>query len=121
MARKVEHVLYDILEAIKRVEEITTGRTLKDFEAGWQLQWLVQRAIEIVSEASRAIPEELTNMRPEIEWRKVRGIGNVLRHDYEGLSDRIIWNVVLDELPRLKKAIQAIVDRIKSVRNDDAS
>ena len=51
----------------------------------------------------------------------MRGIGNVLRHDYEGLSDRIIWNVVLDELPRLKKAIQAIVDRIKSVRNDDTT
>jgi len=38
----------------------------------------------------------------------VRGIGNVLRHDYEGLSDRLIWNVVVDELPPLKVAIQAI-------------
>ena len=70
MTRKVEHLLYDILKAIERVEEITTGRTLEDFEASWQLQWLVQRAIEIVSEASRAIPDELTNVRPEIEWRK---------------------------------------------------
>jgi uncharacterized protein with HEPN domain len=41
----------------------------------------------------------------------VRGIGNVLRHDYEGLSDRLIWNVVIDELPRLKAAIQAIAKR----------
>ena len=111
MARKVEHVNHDILEAIGRVEEITGGKSLAEFEASWQLRWLVQRAIEIISEASRAIPDELTNTRPEIPWRKVRGIGNVLRHDYEGLSDRVIWNVVVDELPRLKVAIQEIAKK----------
>jgi len=111
MARKVGHALHDILEAIDRIEEITHGKSLADFEASWQLRWLVQRAIEIISEASRAIPYELADTQPDIPWRKVRGIGNVLRHDYEGLSDRILWNVVLDELPRLKKAIQEIAKR----------
>ena len=111
MARKVGHALHDILEAIERIEEITDGKSLVDFEASWQLRWLVQRAIEIISEASRAIPDDLTNTQPDIPWRKIRGIGNVLRHDYEGLSDRILWNMVLDELPRLKAAIQAIAKR----------
>ena len=82
MARKVEHAIHDILEAIERVEGITRGKSLDDFEASWQRPWLVQRAIEIVSEASRAIPDELASTQPEIPWRKVRGIGNVLRHDY---------------------------------------
>ncbi len=113
MARKVAHVIHDILEAIDRIEQITRGKSLAEFEASWQLRWLVQRAIEVISEASRAIPDELTGTRPEIPWRKVRGIGNVLRHDYEGLSDRIVWNVVLDELPRLKAAVQAIGQRTR--------
>jgi uncharacterized protein with HEPN domain len=108
MVRKVAHVIHDIVEAIERVEEITRGKSLEEFEASWQLRWLVQRAIEIISEASRAIPDHLADTRPEIPWRRVRGIGNVLRHDYEGLSDRLIWNVVIDELPRLKAAIEAI-------------
>jgi len=108
MPRKVGHALHDILEAIERVEEITRGETLSDFASNWQLRWLVQRAIEIISEASRAIPSDLTKLRPEIPWSSVRGIGNVLRHEYSGLSDRIIWNVVVDELPRLKVAIAAI-------------
>src|SRR5438309_9093792 len=111
MQRKVEHAIYDMLEAIDRVEQLATGRNLSDFEASWQLRWLVQRAIEIISEASRAIPDDLTNTQPDIPWRKIRGIDNVLRHDYEGLSDRILWNVVLDEPPRLKAAIQAIAKR----------
>ena len=113
MPRKVGHVIHDILEAIERVEEITRGKTFADFEASWQLRWLVQRAIEIISEASRAIPEELTRRRPEIPWSKVRGIGSVLRHEYSGLSNRIIWNVVVDELPRLKKAIEEIKAIVK--------
>jgi uncharacterized protein with HEPN domain len=108
MARRVDHVLHDILEAIERVQEITRGKTLRDFEASWQLRWIVQRAIEIISEASRAIPDELIATRPEIPWPSVRGIGNVMRHEYDGLSDPIIWRVVVDELPRLKLAIERI-------------
>ena len=66
MARNIAHATHDILEAIERVEEITRGKSLDDFEASWQLRWLVQRAIEIISEASRAIPDELASTRPEI-------------------------------------------------------
>ena len=113
MPRKVAHVIHDILEAIARVEEITRGKSFAEFEKDWQLQWLVQRAIEIISEASRAIPNDLTDKRTEIPWSRVRGIGNVLRHEYSGLSDRIIWNVVEDELPRLKAAVMEISQAIK--------
>jgi len=108
MARKVGHALHDMLEAIDRVEQITLGKTFTDFEKSWEMRWLVQRAIEIISEASRAIPDELTDTRPEIPWLRVRGIGNVLRHDYAAISDPIIWKVVIDELPPLKQALMAI-------------
>jgi uncharacterized protein with HEPN domain len=108
MTRKVRHAIHDILEAIERVDEITRDKTLAEFEQSWQLRWLVQRAIEIISEASRAIPAELKKSRPEIPWQRVRGIGNVLRHEYQGLADPIIWNIVADELPRLKAAVLAL-------------
>ena len=60
MVRKVGHAIHDILEAIGRVQEITRGKTFEEFESSWQLRWLVQRALEIISEASRAIPSDLT-------------------------------------------------------------
>jgi uncharacterized protein with HEPN domain len=112
MARTVRHVLHDILEAIERIEQVTRGKTFSDFESSWELRWLVQRAIEIISEASRAIPDELKDTRPEIPWPRVRGIGNVLRHDYAAISDPIIWKVVTDEFPPLKRAIRHIADHI---------
>ena len=76
------------------------------------MRWLVQRAIEIISEASRGIPEQLKATRPEIPWPTVRDIGNILRHQYEGVSDPILWRVVTDELPRLKAAIEAIAAQV---------
>jgi uncharacterized protein with HEPN domain len=56
MARKVAHALHDILEAIERIEEITDGKSLVDFEASWQLRWLVQRAIEIIPKQVARFP-----------------------------------------------------------------
>jgi len=112
MPRRVDHVLHDILEAIERVEEVTRGKTLAEFESSWQLRWLVQRAIEIISEASRAIPDKLANTEPTVPWPSVRGIGNV-RHDYDALSDPIIWRVVTDELPKLKRAVESIKQRLE--------
>jgi uncharacterized protein with HEPN domain len=113
MVRKIGHILHDILEAIERIEHATHGKTFPEFESSWETRWLVQRGIEIISEASRGIPETVKSQRPEIPWKQVAGIGNVLRHDYAGLADRIIWGVVIDELPKLKKAIQAISATVK--------
>lgn len=108
MAREFRHALGDMLAAIEGIETAVAGKTLVDYENDWLLKHAVQRAIEIISEASRALPEDVRNLRPEIPWPQVRTIGNVLRHEYHGLSDRIIWGVVVDELPALKIAVASL-------------
>lgn len=108
MAREFRHALDDMLEAIEGIQAAVTGKELADYRGEWILRHAVQRGIEIISEASRAIPQEIKDLRPEIPWSRVRDIGNVLRHEYHGLSDAIIWGVVLDELPPLEDAIKAI-------------
>ena len=105
MAREYRHALDDMLEAIDGITSATAGKSLADYKAGWTLKHAVQRGIEIISEASRALPDEIRATRPEIPWPQVRTIGNVLRHEYHGLSDVIIWGVVSDELPRLRDAV----------------
>jgi len=113
MERAVAHTIHDILETVERVQVKTAGKTLAEFEADWELRFIVQRAIEIISEATRRLPEELKAARPEIEWRSVAGIGNVLRHEYHSISDRVVWDVVQAELPLLKTAILAIAAMVK--------
>ncbi len=75
--------LTDMIEAIERVRGIVGAVSLEVFEQDWQRQWMVQRGVEILSEASRHLTDELKSRHPNIPWTKVAGIGNVLRHGYE--------------------------------------
>jgi len=95
--------LADMVEAIERVRGLMDGVALDAFGGDWQRQWLVQRGVEIVSEASRHLPDELKARHPEIPWRKVAGIGNVLRHNYENIAAPVMWALVRDDLPPLER------------------
>jgi uncharacterized protein with HEPN domain len=79
------------------------GVSLEAFENDWQQQWLVERGVEIISEASRHLPDDLKARNPEIPWQKVAGIGNVLRHNYESIAAPIMWKLVQADLPALEK------------------
>jgi uncharacterized protein with HEPN domain len=71
--------LTDIVEAIERIHGVLENISLQEFETDWQRQWLVERGIEIISEASRHLTDEMKARHPEIPWQKVAAIGNVLR------------------------------------------
>ena len=113
MERQIGHIIHDILETIERVQWKTRGKTFAQFAGDWELRFIVQRAIEIISEASRRLPQEAKAIRPEIEWRSIAGIGSVLRHEYHTISEKVIWDVVQVELPLLKTAIEAIAASLK--------
>jgi uncharacterized protein with HEPN domain len=96
--------LTDIVEAIEHIRSITEGITLEEFAADWQKKWLVERGIEIVSEASRHLPDSVKGRHPEIPWSKVAAVGNILRHEYERIAPAILWTVARSELLPLEKA-----------------
>jgi uncharacterized protein with HEPN domain len=73
--------LIDIIEAIELIGGELAGVTIHAFETDRRKQWLVERGLEIISEASRRLPETMKARNPIIPWSKVAGIGNVLRHD----------------------------------------
>jgi uncharacterized protein with HEPN domain len=93
--------LTDMIEAIDRVRSLVADLPLELFEADWQKQWLVERGVEIISEASRHLSDELKARHLDIPWRKVAGIGNILRHDYGNVAAPVLWTLVRDSLPQL--------------------
>lgn len=107
--RKVGPILAEILEALDGIEAATSGKTLQDFQDNWLLKHGVQRGIEIISEAARHLPDELLDAAPEIPWKQIRGIGNVLRHEYHKIADPIVWAVVTDHLPELRTAVRRLL------------
>jgi uncharacterized protein with HEPN domain len=104
MARSLTPRLSDIIEAIGRIRTETTDVTLDAFEADWRKRWLVERGLEIISEASRHLTPELKARHPDIPWPKIAGIGNVMRHDYERVAPDVLWNVARDDLLSLEIA-----------------
>ena len=104
--------LTDIIEAVELIRSEMAGVTLKAFEPDRRKRWLVERGIEIISEASRHLSDELKTRHPEIPWPKVAGIGNVLRHDYEHVAHDVLWHVVHDDLPPLEKVCREELARL---------
>ena len=85
--------------------------SIAGFEADWRKRWLVERGVEIISEASRRLTDELKARHPEIPWAKVAGIGNVLRHEYEGISAPVMWKLVQDDLTVLDQVCRGELAR----------
>ena len=107
MGKKVGPILDEMLEAIDAIREAISGKTFGDFERERLTRLAVQRALEIISEAARRLPEEILTRHPQLEWRKIKAIGNVLRHEYHRISDKIVWHVAQHELDPLAAVLEA--------------
>jgi uncharacterized protein with HEPN domain len=102
--------LKDIAESIDKIGKFLGGKAFEDFRADALIHDAVVRNLEIVSEASRHVPSALRTSVPHIPWREIADFGNVLRHGYEGVNDRIIWDTIARDLPVLRDAVQRLLD-----------
>ena len=108
--------LTDIVEAVELVRSEMAGVTLDAFGSDRRKRWLVERGIEIVSEASRHLSGQLKARHPKIPWPKVAGIGNVLRHVYEHVAYDVLWHVVHEDPPPLEEACREELARERAAK-----
>ena len=104
MKPSIQLRLHDVLEAIEGIGDGGRGELRRVCA---QLDHAARRraGIEIISEASRHLPEELKAQYPQIFWQEIAAIGNLLRHEYGRIDDRIMWRVVQKYLPELKSVV----------------
>ena len=99
MQRDLNLVLREIIDAIDIAIAVCSNLSFEQFRSSKVEKLAVQRTIEIISEAA-----ELARY-PTVPWRQVKAMGNILRHEYHHLNDKIIWDVVRNELPDLIEKI----------------
>ncbi|GAH59966.1 unnamed protein product, partial [marine sediment metagenome] len=94
MPRERKAYLKDILEAIRKIENYTKNISFNDFVRDELIKDAVVRNLEIIGEAVKNIPDDVKNKRPEVEWKKIAGLRDILIHAYFGIDDEIVWDVV---------------------------
>ena len=106
--------LIHIARSIKAIEGYWAGRTFRDFETNEPLRAATERHLLIISEAVRFVPDEDKARHPQIPWSSVAGIGNILRHGYDIVDPRRIWDLVQLDLAALGVAIGEIMTHYPS-------
>ena len=112
-ARSLRPRLEDILENIAIVAGAVAGRDLANFSADPVLRLAIERAIKIISEAVRHIPEEVRDKHPDVPWRNIMAIGNKLRHEYHRVDPDIIWDITQTHLGERRSVIEAILQDLR--------
>jgi len=78
----------------------------EEFRDNQLIFYAVTRALEIISETSRRLPDEMKARHPDIPWNEMAGAGNVYRHDYEDVRRRLVWGTVHNRLPPLLAVVE---------------
>ena len=91
--------LLDILQAANKIMKFTKGLDQETFCSDELVHDAVLRNLEVIGEAAAKLPLEITELAPETEWHRIRGLRNHLAHAYFGLDDDIIWDVVTNKVP----------------------
>lgn len=101
-ASRSPHIrLLHIRDEIDGVTSAMSGVGFDEYRRSYALRRVSERAVQIISEAARALPTELTSKYPAAPWTAIIGIGNVLRHEYQHVDDRRLWEIVQVHLLQL--------------------
>jgi len=105
LSKSAVAALRDIAYHINLAGQLTAGFNYQTFEDDVRTVYAVTRCLEIISEASRRLPDELKARHPSIAWKDMAGAGNIYRHDYEDVAARHVWDTVQIDLPPLRLVI----------------
>jgi uncharacterized protein with HEPN domain len=104
-SREWKFRIADILDSIEGIEDAVRGLSEAEFSKNRTVFRAVERELEIIGEASKHLPDTYTQTHKTIPWADIKGMRNILAHEYSRIDARIIWQVVEKKLPELKKAI----------------
>jgi uncharacterized protein with HEPN domain len=99
-------VIDEMLLAIAQVEAWVAGQTREAVEANVERRAAIERFVEIISEASRHLSQDVRQLRADIPWRAVGDVGNVLRHGYFQVRFDRVWEIATLDLPALRLALE---------------
>jgi len=109
-----------ILKGIARIEHLTAGKAAEDYLADEGLREMIERNVARISEAAHFVQNHVRARYPAIPRRRIVGIGNVIRHDYDEIDDRVIWDTATEKLLPLKEVVESLLREVEATESEDS-
>lgn len=110
--------LAHILMAIENIRSHVDGMSKEQVAADRKTEAAVERELQILTEAAYKLGDDAARLCPGEDWRKVRGLGNILRHAYEGIDLDTLWKIIEHDLPPLERTVRSALE---AKRAEDAN
>ena len=104
--------LLHIRDEIDGVAMIVRDLSFEQYQRSYMHRRAVERAVQIVSEAAKALPSDYLARYPDAPWTSIVGIGNILRHEYQRLDDKQLWEIATVHLPRLQPVVTQMLTEL---------
>jgi len=102
--------LRDILDSIDKIGNFIEGLDFDEFAEDDKTVYAVIRALEIIGEATKNLPESLKKKHPEVPWRKMTGTRDKVIHGYFGIDFEVIWSTIKEDIPSTKSLIEKMLN-----------
>lgn len=113
MKRILKDYLLDMRNAIEEVAAFTAGMAFEEFATDRKTINAVIRSLEVLGEAAKNIPGEITSRYPEMPWKRVIGMRDKLIHGYHGVDLATVWKTIREQVPPLKPLIEKMLSEIE--------
>lgn len=110
ISKKDRDYLNDILYSIEMIYEYSDGISKQDFYESQEKQDLIVHRLEIIGEAAKRLSDEVINNHPRVPWREIKGMRDVLIHQYDSILLEIVWETFKKKIPELEIEIKNILD-----------
>lgn len=107
--RNLSNFLQDMLDSIAEIEAFTQDIDFKTFAANREKTLAVVKLLEILGEAVKKVPNEMRNRYPDVHWKGIAGMRDILVHEYWKVDIQVVWASVQKDVPMLKQAVEAML------------
>jgi uncharacterized protein with HEPN domain len=94
---------------MNKAETLLEGVSFSQFESDFRINFAVVRALEIIGEAAKHLPDELRQRDPDFPWKSMAGMRDRIIHGYDNIDLQIVWAVVKNDIPKIKPHMELVI------------